>query len=81
MGLRKTKNYFDIETMNSGDGRFITVTLTVFANYYASDNIYTLLSFIRLSCNDDREAMQHLWNEYLGGAGEGGGEGELEYAE
>ena len=45
------------------------------------DNIYALLSFIRQSCSDDKETMQNIWSEFLGGAGEGGGEGELEYAE
>lgn len=45
------------------------------------DNIYTLLSYFRQSCGGDKETMQYIWNEYLEGAGEGGGEGELEYAE
>ncbi|KAI5807527.1 Mnd1 family-domain-containing protein [Peziza echinospora] len=46
-----------------------------------TDNIYTLLSFVRTMTDGDKESIGAIWNEFLGGCGEGGGEGELEYAE
>ncbi|KAF8454067.1 meiotic nuclear division protein 1, partial [Kalaharituber pfeilii] len=31
-----------------------------------TDNIYTLLAFVRNMCGNDKDAMQFIWNEYLG---------------